>query len=247
MNFSFKVRAAEACLNLVLATVSPLQSIFDRPGFTHEFCNRQALSILMNDGYSDYAEFLSRYAAELNFGVYWADSGWKNVHHYYNPVSGKGLWNVSNALDTFEIYYARARSEARQYNFSNAVFFLGASAHLLQDLCVPHHARAKLFCGHRHYENWVQLRCGEYAVISRGIYAEGRPIRSLLLANASMAAELIDWVKNEDDESRFSDATEIVLAVAQRATAGLFRHFAAEVFQLGYVIKYPWLFGLNVA
>lgn len=227
-----KPAPAEACLHLVLAAMSPFQSILDRPGLTHEFCNRQAHLMLRNDGFAQYADFLSPYLAELNAGVYWADKDWKNVHHYFEPCSGKGLWHFTNAIDNFEIYYRLALKTARQYNLKKAVFCLGAAAHLLQDLCVPHHARAKLFNGHKLYEGWAQEHCGNYAVTTQGIYQEGLPPLSLIMNNAHIAADFFDWVRHEGDDTFYHKATEILLPLAQRSTAGLFLSFATEILSL---------------
>lgn len=231
MNSTKKLKATEICLNLALAAVSPLQNLIDKPGVTHEFCNRQALQILRHDGFSQYAGFFSQFTRELNHGVYWADQGWKNIHHYLDPCSGKGLWHFAAAVDNFTAYYHMALSSAKGYDFKKAVFFLGAAAHLVQDMCVPHHARAMLFYGHQQYENWVQKHFSSYAVVSRGTYDEGRPIHSLLLSNAHTAADFFDWVKHNGDETQFAKTTAVLLPLAQFTTAGLFRHFANAIRQ----------------
>ena len=233
MTSILKAKPAEVCLNLVLTAISPLQTLIDQPGITHEFCNHQALHILRNDGFIQYADFFSQFEAELTLGVYWADKGWKNAHHYFEPCSGSGLWKFANAIENFNVYYHMASSAAARHDFKQAVFFLGAAAHLLQDLCVPHHARAKLFCGHQQYERWVQQCFAHYAVVSHGTYHESRPTPSLLLSNAHTAADFLDWVKNEGDETRFAEATDILLPLAQRTTAGLFWQFANKLFKVG--------------
>lgn len=229
MALKLKAKSVEACLNLVLAVVSPLQTFIDQPGITHEFCNRQALHILRHDGFPHYADFFSQYTKELNLGVYWADKGWKNVHHYFDAWSGRGLRPFANAMENFKLYYHMALATAADCDFKQAVFFLGAASHLVQDLCVPHHARAKLFCGHQHYESWVQQHFINYAVVEQGTYDVGRPAPYLLLSNAHTAADLFDWVKYEGDETRFHKATDLLLALAQRTTAGLFWQFADEL------------------
>ncbi|MBC7884005.1 MAG: zinc dependent phospholipase C family protein, partial [Saprospiraceae bacterium] len=141
---------------LVLTAISPFQKLFDPPGITHEFCNHQAITILRNDGFEIYAQFLTTYKAELNAGVYWADKGWRNVSHYFEPASGKGLWQFATAIETFHSFYQQGIHNIYRRNYRQAVFLLGATAHLMQDLCVPHHARAQIFSGHKEYESWVQ-------------------------------------------------------------------------------------------
>ncbi|HBS58698.1 MAG TPA: phospholipase [Firmicutes bacterium] len=223
---------ADICLNLVLTAISPLQTLVDQPGVTHEFCNRQAMLILRNDGFTPYADFFLQHTKELNLGVSWADKGWKNVHHYFDPCSGKGLWTSAGAIESFKIYYQMASAAATQSDLNKAVFFLGAAAHLVQDLCVPHHARAKLFCGHQHYEHWVQQHFAKYAVGAQGAYNEGQTPDSLILHNAHTAADFLDWATNEAGEAKFGKVTEHLLALAQRSTAGLFRQFACEVLKI---------------
>lgn len=217
------------CLSLLLTAASPFQQFIDRPGFTHEFCNRQAITILRNDGFMQQAQLYEDNLAELNLGVYWADTDWKNIHHYFEPSSGKGLLSLANASDVFQSYYETAVTLLRQGDIKKSIFFLGTAAHLVQDMCVPHHARGKLFDGHKQYENWVQERCLAYAVDSGGSYCEGRPSCSLLINNARMAAEFWDDVIPTANESRFHYATSILLTQAQQATAGLLLKFTQEM------------------
>jgi phospholipase C len=225
-----KTTPTNTCLHLVLSAISPFQSVLDQPGLTHEFCNCQALAILKNDGFAKPAAFLSAYEFELNRGGYWADKGWKNAYHYFEPCSGKGLWHFSNAVEHFKLYYQLALKSAKRYNIKNAVFFLGAAAHLLQDLCVPHHVRIKLFHGHKPYELWVQERRGKYAVATQGIYQEGSSPSALLIDNAVAAADFFDWVRYEGDDAFYHKSTAVLLPMAQRSTAGLFQNFAGQIF-----------------
>lgn len=233
MTFTAKRVSSEDCFHLLLIAISPLQKIFDHPGLTHEVCNLQALAIMRSDGLSTYADVLQPYLTELNMGVYWADKDWKNVHHYFDPVSGRGLWQFTHAIDNFQMYYQAALKAARQNHLKKAMFFLGAAAHLVQDLCVPHHARGKLLNGHKHYESWVQERCGQYLTPSKGIYQEGKPVTSLLLNNAGIAADLFDWVKHDGDDTLYNKATDLLLPQAQKTTAGLFLHFANQIAHSG--------------
>ncbi len=228
-----KVIPGETCLHLFLVAVSPLQGMLDRPGITHEFCNTQALQILRNDGFTRYTEYLQQFKREINLGVYWADKGWKNIHHYYEPRSGRGLWHFAGAIDQFAAYYRLALHTLRRGDHSKAAFLIGAAAHLVQDLCVPHHARGKLFDGHKQYESWAEANCADYAVSLQGLYGQGRPAFSLLEANAAIAADFLDAVKLEGDEAGYRRATSVLLPLAQRTTAGLLWRFAEEAAKAG--------------
>lgn len=226
---SLSVGATEVTgARLLLTAISPFQGLFDRPSITHEFLNRQAITILHNDGLENYSCFLKHFLPELNAGVYWADKGWKNTSHYYEPMTGKGLWQFATALDVFSSYYEMALKNASQNDFAQSVFFLGAAAHLLQDVCVPHHARAKLFAGHKEYENWVKINHTEFASERQGIYIATATPYELLINNAAAAADYLEWV-TEENHTRFHTVTDCLLPHAQRSTAGLFACFCSTL------------------
>ena len=229
---TMKTTSMESCIHMMLAAVSPLQKVLDKPGFTHEVCNRQALIILKNDGLEKYAELLAPFEVDLNLGVYWADKDWKNINHYFEPSTRRGLWNFNNAVDTFEMYYQHSLQYLRQYDIKKSIFYLGAAAHLLQDLCVPHHARAKLLNGHKAYELWAQSRCHDYAVTRDGLYREGEAPALLSIKNAEISADFFDWVCYEGDEIFYDKVTSKLLPLAQRSTAGLFLNYGQEMLKL---------------
>ncbi|HMM22199.1 MAG TPA: zinc dependent phospholipase C family protein [Selenomonadales bacterium] len=225
--------AAQMGLKLLVATTGPLQGLWDRPGLTHEFCNRQAIAILRQDGFGRCADTFERQLAALNAGVYWADEGCKNVGHYLDLKADKGLWRFPSATVEFRRYFGQALYHARRNTWYEAAFFLGAAAHLVQDLCVPHHATAKVFSGHQQYETWVEKRRANYLVDRGGIYAAGHPSHELLLKNARLAAEFLDQVDNRATSGSYHQATGILLPQAQRTTAGLFYQFYAAVGAIG--------------
>lgn len=214
---------------LVLTAVSPFQSIIDRPGITHDFCNCQALEVLRQDGFNRCAAFLEQYRAQLTAGVYWADAGWKNTGHYFQPVSRKGLWHFDNARHDYHTYLRGAVMWARRQDYGKAVFFLGAAAHLVQDVCVPHHARARLFSGHKEYEDWAREHYPEYAVADQGTYRGGGRNKDWIVSNATAAADLFDWVDSDRGNLAYHQATSILLPMAQRSTAGLFQRFYESI------------------
>ncbi|MDU4961234.1 MAG: zinc dependent phospholipase C family protein [Sporomusaceae bacterium] len=217
-------------VKLLLATAAPLQTLFDKPCVTHVFCNRQAITILSADGFYDSAAFYLRYLEALNAGVAWADQGWKNVNHYFSPDSRQGLWYFSTAVAEFNRYFNHSIRCMRRADPAGACFLLGAAAHLLQDLCVPHHARGKVFCGHKQYEDWAGRHYSRFAAGSGGIYRPGRA-ESLLLANAAVSADLFSQVASEHDEASYQAATAILLPLAQRTTAGLLLRFYQQMCQ----------------
>jgi len=223
-------------VKLLLATAAPLQAIIDKPCVTHEFCNRQALAILRHEGLKSCSDYFQRYLDKINAGACWADAGWKNVNHYYEPASGKGLWMFANAVEDFNKYYNLAIKWLFQGNYGQAAFFLGAALHLVQDLCVPHHARSLLFHGHKQYEEWVRRNFNAFRADNLGNYTTGKPIRSLLHYNAVIAADFLDWVGIDAAENRYRDATAVLLPLAQRTTADTLLQYYAAVVASGYTL-----------
>jgi len=210
---------------LLLVTASPLQRFIDKPAITHSFCNIQALRILSKDEALPCSVFFDTHVKEINNGGYWADSQWKNIDHYLEADTGRGIWPFGNALDIFQQYFACALREARQGKRRRAAFFLGAAAHLVQDMCVPHHARGRMFNGHQDYEAWAMKNCMNYAVESLGVYLPGSKVVEYILRNAGAAAGMLDAVDAEKGRLDYDGVTSITLPLAQRTTAGLFEHF----------------------
>jgi phospholipase C len=212
---------------LIMAT-SPLQGLLDSPGLTHEYCNAQAVNILRYDGYEQYANILQRHLKQLNAGVFWADRGWKNVSHYLVADTRKGLWEFSNAITEFRTFYARALKHAKAGDLAQGMFFLGAAAHLVQDMCVPHHARGKLFQGHREFESWAETYRYQFRADGNAEYQPDMPVQQWLLNNATVAADWINRTTERSPESHFRDATQCLLPLAQRSTAGFFHSFLMQ-------------------
>lgn len=218
-----------AGVKMLIKATGPIQGLLDSPGLTHEFCNAQSINILRYDGHERYASILQRYLKQLNTGVFWADRGWKNVSHYLVADTKKGLWEFSNAITECLSYYTRATKHAKAGELMKGMFFLGAAAHLVQDLCVPHHARGKLFNGHREFEAWAETYRYLFRADGSAIYKPDVPVQQWLIHNASVAA---DWLSNTTEssaEAQYRDATRCLLPLAQRSTAGFFHHFITNL------------------
>ncbi|MBP2650753.1 MAG: zinc dependent phospholipase [Firmicutes bacterium] len=216
-------------VKLLLAPAGVFQGLIDHPGVVHQFCNHQALVILRNDGFIKPADFFQRYLPELNAGAYWADEGWKNVGHYLDLGTKKGLWRFPTALDEFGEYFGRALGLVSQGDWHKGLFFLGAAAHLVQDLCVPQHARGKLLSGHQKYEAWVGRQYHKFAVDLEGAYISEPKAYALLLKNAEVAADFLNWVEGSASQQEYTKATKVLLERAQRTTAGLLLQFYTVV------------------
>lgn len=209
-----------AAAKMFLAVADPIQNLVDRGGITHVFCNRQAINIMQNDGWIKEAELAGKYLVYLNRGNCWADRGWKCFAHYLKPESGNGLGPWPDAGSECEHYLAKARLCWERQKLKHSFFYLGAAAHLVQDLCVPHHARGIAFNGHQRYERWVQHHFYLFAADSAGCYDLAPPGREWTSANARVARDFMAQVGLKNSEQGYRRATKVLLPLAQRTTAG---------------------------
>lgn len=212
-------------VKLVLAAGTPIQRLVSGKGETHLFCNSQAVQILKKDGKGDYARLINNYLEVINRGVLWADRGWKNFSHYLDPIAGIGLGPWPDARLECESFFIRALSYWRQGNKRKSLFFLGAAVHLVQDLCVPHHARGIAFCGHKEYERWAQENYIDFSVYSEGKYNHASNPREWVAVNARIARFYFPYVSNVSSETSYRMATGVLLPLSQRSTAGFFSFF----------------------
>lgn len=215
--------------NWLLTIAGSVQHWFDRPALTHCFINRQAARILLADGCAWEGSWLRRHLSSFNRGAVWADADWKNIHHYLQPLNNRGLWRFHSALEEFQTYFEKAVSVAKGADEKQAAFFLGAAAHLLQDLCVPHHAQAQLFDGHKEYETWAASHRHQYKAQTGGLYYTRQDPLAWLLQNAEQASALYARTSQGASAADYHQATQILLPLAQRCTAGLLERFSSRL------------------
>lgn len=220
---------AEA-IKLFLAAGTPLQKLFSGCGITHLFCVRQALNILTADGRKKQADILRSYLRNIEEGVLWADWAWKNFFHYYDPRSKRGLGPLPSAKVECSSYLEKASRYWKVNNPKKAFFFLGASAHIIQDLCVPHHARNVALCHHMEYEKWVEKNYQQFIVESDGVYLDLVDPTDYVEYNANLSWGYLPFVI-EKSVSSFKIATSFLLPLAQRSTAGFFSLFLSNFCQ----------------
>lgn len=209
----------------LLAVTGVVHNLVNREGPTHNYCNEQAVVILKADGFSQAAQITQAYLKELNEGVAWADRAWKNSSHFFNPSTGKGFWRWPNALLECHLHFHRAQKEWEIHHYRKAMFFLGAASHIVQDLCVPHHVRGDLFNGHQDFENWAEVNRNYFAVNSRGLYQLAETPGSWVAANAFFSDQYYPLVADNSSQINYPRAAKILLARAQRTTAGFFVFF----------------------
>lgn len=210
---------------VILTAVSPVQKLFNKPGLTHAFCNRQAVEILKQDGFLAYAKIIREFQQQLDLGVNWADEGFKNTAHFYRADSGKGLPGCWDAVVECDRHWQKALWYWRAGRYERAFHYLGAAVHLVQDLCVPHHAMGLLFDGHQEYEDWAEANCYKYQVWDSGIYESGKTCCDWVKSNAEAAEKFMPLVREGAPEVDYHRATAVLLPLAQRSTAGFIACF----------------------
>ncbi len=213
----------------IMEATSALQPARANVNYSHQFFNSQAIEILRNDGYESYANLLEFYGKDIDKGVNWADVGWKNITHYFNPDTGKGKLKFANAVDETVLYFNNAARYWKEEKYSKAMFYLGAAAHIVQDLCVPQHAANSVSPGHRRYEQWAKRRFTEYMVSRGGSYGKYDSPAQFAMENARTASKYRDAVKLNKTAKSFHKATRVVLPMAQLSTAEFFQFFLQYV------------------
>ena len=165
---------------------------------THQWLARQAMTILANDGRSDMASFLATpdpTAPGANDPTSGAATGttetygWRLLQgardadgvlhaqlpdHFHNWWTHQGKWWIvgGSAADGAELAFSHATDAWAAGDRSNAIYWLGAALHLVDDACVPQHEFYGLNVYHHQYERWVQIHQDTLAVDSGGIYAD---------------------------------------------------------------------------
>jgi len=150
---------------------------------THQFIFEQARTILRNDGYVSYEEFLDSvepfsgltYLAIMIKGSDENDALIAAREHYLDPMDHKGLLLLGSyqksAGTLCQERFNEAVAQWQNGNYYNAMYNLGWAAHLVQDVCVPHHAWTTYSNWHSEYEDWVKNNGYLYAVSSGGTYS----------------------------------------------------------------------------
>lgn len=209
--------------NYVCQTPIPLQMVRGASS-THVFNNEQGRKILLNDGFKKEAQLFNMFSGQLDSGLIWIDKGLKSVYHYYDPDSGTGMWLLPSAAEKCSVFFNRSLIMWRNKKHNLAMFFLGAALHLVQDLCVPHHAACRVFDGHQEFEDWAETRKDNYRVESGGIYAVSDKTEEWVADNARLAKKYYPLVTSHTPDCNHH-AAKILLPRAQKTTAGFLKHF----------------------
>ncbi|MHB9144533.1 MAG: zinc dependent phospholipase C family protein [Symbiobacteriia bacterium] len=208
---------------------SPAQPLIDPASPTHDFLFRQAAAILEQDGHVQTAALVRSGLDLLTAGSMWADEGWKNVTHMFDPHLDRGLSGWPNAVEVCESYVDLAALQLRQEHFDQVLFYLGAASHIVQDLAEPHHAGARLLGGHRAFEHWVRSHCHRFAAWEGGAYQRSRRAADWVISNARQARPWLSQATARSGLSAWEETASVLLPLAQRTTAGFLQWFLEAV------------------
>ncbi len=199
----------------------------------HKFINHQALEILKNEFYMDKYYFYHHFIYDINEGAVWADQDFKSSNHFYNPRTEKGLYGRRNAMDLSLEYLEKCCSLIKIGDYHRAMFYFGATLHLIQDMTIPQHANVRLLDNHRQYENFIKKtyqHMDEFKA-ETGAY-QLNCLQKYMKFNARVAMKIYRKFKSiKEDKERFYKMTACILPLAERTTAGFMIHFFNRQFQ----------------
>ncbi|WP_407307017.1 zinc dependent phospholipase C family protein [Desulfosporosinus sp. SB140] len=213
----------------LLAPVRPFQVFLDAPSPTHVHCLQQAYNVLGKDGREDVVTYFRPYDDWLTKGLFWADQGWKNICHYFFDPQKQGRLHWPGADAECQYYFNKAIAMCHQ-NVPKGMFYLGAALHLVQDMCVPHHALGVVFDGHQEFERWTSNNLQYFTAKQNGIYKPFTHPSQWIRYNVEKAAlfyPLVSQEKGCSEENYYVAAGEL-LPLTVYTTAGFLvfsKHF----------------------
>jgi len=215
----------------LMFAVNPVKKVVLKTHCTvHKYINMRAVEILKNENYIEEYKFYREHIKPLNLGVTWADQDLKSSNHFFHLGKQKGLYGFSDALTESNKYYNKALSLLKEEELDKAIFYLGATCHLIQDVTVPHHVSNKLLKSHRRFEMWIISRLmTDYSFEAEYGIKRYKDIEEYIISNAKMSSNAHDkYEKMQDMEQRYSKLASEIIQEAQRTTAGLLLDFYEE-------------------
>ncbi len=217
---------------VILSIINPFKKkVIKTECRVHRFINYQSLKILEKYGYYHEFELYNYNLENMNRGTVWADQDFKSIGHFYNPIKNRGLYGHTNALKLTNKYYNKAKYYWRKNNRERALFYLGASIHIIQDVTIPQHVNIRLLDNHRQYENFVKMTYNsvkEFRSLEKPILFKNP--KDYVKFNSKTALKIYKQHKDIDDNyRRYYYITLCSLPLAQRTTAGCLILFLREV------------------
>lgn len=206
---------------------------FKTPCLMHRFINIQAIHILENEGYTKEADFFRKYIKTINEGATWIDQDFKSTNHFYHFEEKDGLYGFSNAYLEAEKYREKLNNYIKINNITRSLFYLGVILHLTQDMTVPQHVNNKLLESHRDYEQWILKNAWDevdYKVKSGIIRYPS--LKTYFDENATETMRVYKELNAEKEKEKVYEQMSLILvARAQKATAGILLDFYEKVYK----------------
>lgn len=218
-------------LSGIFTIANPIKKSVKRTECKVHICiNYYALDSLINEKLLREYNVFNAYIDSINEGAVWADQDFKSSNHFYNPYKKRGLFGRKNAMDLAVDYYLEAINLWSE-NRNKAMFYLGAAAHIIQDMTVPQHANIRLLDDHHQYESFVKKNYMYFKVYNENLkpYILGS-ISDYVRFNSRVALKIYRKFKNiKEDENRFLRITKCTVPLSIRTTAGLMILYYHEI------------------
>ena len=213
-------RTLEKTFNII----GPIKNKFSKPDCrVHVFIQENAMNSLWFNEYYEVYKFFDKYREIINRGIMWADQDLKSYCHFFNAETDKGLPGMEdNALTLAKKYYKYSIAYFNENNIEQAMFYLGAVCHLIQDVNVPQHAMGYLLNNHMQFEGYVKqnyLKINRFKTCDEPIFFDD--IESYIKYNSLTAIKTDHMYKNiRNLNIKFYLIAEKSLKLSQRTTAG---------------------------
>jgi phospholipase C len=119
-------------------------------------------------------------------------------------------------------------------DIKEAMFYLGAACHMVQDVTIPQHANVELLHNHRSFENWIikmHRSFHKFRSYNKGIYLNS--IGQYIELNSTEAIKTHEKYSHiENEHIRFYKITSVILVMAQKTTAGVMAKYYYDMQRL---------------
>ena len=214
---------------------------------------RHSLQILAQDGYDRAYQGLMPYIDTLAKGSGDADLPWTwgyilHFYHYHHPWSHRGYITKKGGAEVVQDIFWQSVRLWSQGRPRQALYQLGRSIHVLQDMFVPHHAGLTARRNHGDYERYVTHQWRRFAPQQGGHYQWHHSFYLPLCGTihrlswerpfdwVDVGAHLsLPWLDALDGATcphyhdRFHDATQRLIPDLLRFTAGYLYRFCCQV------------------
>ena len=215
--------------------------------------------VLKNDGKGDIYRLLTKpMEGEGKTGIELLEQGTRDADvpfsggyiwhmwHFHHPWIHRGYLSSKSSADVLAELFFKALALWQTGSKAEALYQLGRSLHLIQDIFVPHHAGITAFRGHGDLEEWLLQNWEPYKVDSGGYYEwkeffynNGKRIRHRVSSDNPYdwidhgSHISIDWYNKHFrrcryDRDSFPKIAPFIVSHVMRFSAGFINRFISE-------------------